>query len=42
MRYTPGYDPIQQIWDRDRKIEKDNFGRKENQLDYLSSWVKNV
>ena len=25
MRYTPGYDPIQQLWDRDRKIARDNF-----------------
>ena len=28
LRYTPGYDPTQQIWDRDRKIPRDNFGWK--------------
>ena len=28
MRYTSGGDPIQEIWDRDRKIARDNFGRK--------------
>ena len=28
MRYTPGYDPINQMWDRYRKIARDNFGRK--------------
>ena len=22
------YDPIQQMWDRDRKTARDNFGRK--------------
>ena len=28
MRYTPSYYPIQQMWDRDRKIARDNFGKK--------------
>ena len=28
MRYTYGCDPIQNMWDRDRKIARDNFGRK--------------
>ena len=28
MRYTPSYDPIHQFWDRDMKIEGDDFGRK--------------
>ena len=28
MRYTPGYDPIQVMWDRDMKMERDHFGRK--------------
>ena len=35
MRYTPGYDPIQQMWDRDRKIERDNFGRKIKSTGYI-------
>ena len=26
--YTSSCDPIQQFWDRDRKISRDNFGRK--------------
>ena len=33
MRYTPGYDPIQQIWDRYRKIARDFLEEKENQMD---------
>ena len=28
MRYTYGCDPIQQIWDRYRKIARDTFDRK--------------
>ena len=28
MGCSSGYDPIQQMWDRDRKIARDNFGRK--------------
>ena len=28
MRYTPGCDPIQQMWYRDKKIARDNFGGK--------------
>ena len=28
MRYTYGGDPIQEMWDRDRKTARDNFGRK--------------
>ena len=27
MRYTSGGDPVQEIWDRDRKISRENFGR---------------
>ena len=27
MIYTSGCDTIQKIWDRDRKISKDDFGR---------------
>ena len=27
MRYTSGCDPIQQIWDRDRRIARDFFCR---------------
>ena len=41
MRYTPGYDPIQVMWDRDMKMERDHFGRKQINWIYLSSWVKN-
>ena len=38
MRYTPGYDPIQKLWDRDRKIARDNFciKIKSNGLIYLA------
>ena len=28
MRYTSGCDTIQEMWDRDRKIARDNFGKK--------------
>ena len=28
MRYTPGYYPIQKMWDSSRKITRDNFCRK--------------
>ena len=28
MKYTSGCDPIQQLWDRDYKIARDNFGIK--------------
>ena len=28
MRYTYGCDSIQEMWDRDRKIARDHFGRK--------------
>ena len=27
-RYTYGCDPLQEMWDRDKKIARDNFGRK--------------
>ena len=27
MRFSYGYYPIQKMWDRDRKIARDNFGR---------------
>ena len=34
MRYISGCDPVQEMWDRDRKIARDNFGRERgNQLD---------
>ena len=35
MRYTSGYDPIQQIWDRNWKIARDNFGRKIKSTGYI-------
>ena len=28
MRYTSVGDPMQEMWDRDRKIARENFGRK--------------
>ena len=28
MRYTSSFDPVQKMWDRDRKIERENFGIK--------------
>ena len=28
MKCLPGYNPIQQIWDRDKKISRENFVRK--------------
>ena len=28
MGYTSGCDPIQEIWDRDKKISRENLGRK--------------
>ena len=35
MRYTPGYSPIQQMWDIDWKISRDNFGRKIKSTGYI-------
>ena len=35
MRYTPAYDQIQQIWDRDWKIARCNFGRKIKSTGYI-------
>ena len=35
MKYTPGYDPTQQMWDRYGKIAKDNFGRKIKSNGYI-------
>ena len=35
MRYTSGYDPIQQIWDRYRKIARDIFGKKRKSNGYI-------
>ena len=35
MRYTPGYDPTQQMWDRYGKIAKDNFVRKIKSNGYI-------
>ena len=40
IRYTYGGDTIQGKWYRDRKIARDNFGRKKINWIYLSSWVK--
>ena len=28
MIYTPGYDPVHQIWDRERRTARENFVRK--------------
>ena len=35
MKYTPGYYPIQKIWDRDWKTARDNFGRKRKSTGYI-------
>ena len=35
MRYTPGGDPIQEMWDRDRKIARYNFGRKRKSTGFI-------
>ena len=35
MRYTPGYDTIQKMWDRYRKIARYNFGRKIKSTGYI-------
>ena len=35
MIYTPGYDPIQKMWDRDQKTARDNFGRKIKSTGYI-------
>ena len=35
MIYTPGYDPMQKMWDRDRKIARDNFGKKRKPTGYI-------
>ena len=31
-RYSPGYDPVQKMWDRDRKIARYNSDRKRNSI----------
>ena len=36
MRYNPVYDSIQQVLDRDRKIARDNFGRKRKPTGFIS------
>ena len=33
MIYTLGYYPIHKMWDINRKLPRESFGRKENQLD---------
>ena len=35
MRYTSGFYPIQKMWDRDRKIARDNFGRKRKPTGFI-------
>ena len=35
MRYRSGCDPIQKMWDRDRKIERENFGRKRKSTGFI-------
>ena len=35
MGYTSGFDPVQQMWDRDRKIARDNFGRKRKSSGFI-------
>ena len=41
MIYPPGSDTIHKMWDRERKIERDDFGRRRKiNWVYLSSWVK--
>ena len=35
MRYTPGYDLIQKMLDRDQKIVRDNFGIKRKSTGYI-------
>ena len=35
MRYKPGYDPIQKMWDRDNKIARNNFERKVKSTGYI-------
>ena len=35
MRYTSGSDPIHQMWDRDRKIARDNFCRKRKSTGFI-------
>ena len=34
-RYTSGCDPIQKVWDRYRKIARDNFGRKRKSTGFI-------
>ena len=35
MRYTYGYYPIQQMWDRDQKIARENFRRKIKSIGFI-------
>ena len=35
MRYTSGDDPIQEMWDRDRKTARDNVGRKRKSTGFI-------
>ena len=35
IRSKPGYDPMQQFWDIDRKITRDNFGKKRNSTGFI-------
>ena len=35
MRYTSGGDPMQEVWDRGRKIPRDNFGRKRKSTGFI-------
>ena len=35
IRYTSGGDQIQEMWDIDRKIARDNFGRKRKSIGFI-------
>ena len=35
MRYTSGGDIIQEMWNRDRKIARENFGRKRKPAEFI-------
>ena len=35
LRYTYGYDPIQEMWYRNSKIARDNFGRKRKSTEFI-------
>ena len=35
MRYTSGCDPLEEMWDRENKIARDNFGRKRKKTGFI-------